>query len=218
MEALPLYQQIYSDLLEKIRDGTYLENKSLPAERVLCQMYHVSRSTIRRTLDELQKEGYIVKAQGNGNFVKPKVFDQKLTKVHSFASSLKEQHILIKNQILDYELVEGDKYLESLDIVRQRTPPGSRWHKLTRLRSAEAFPLMIETSYLLQSRFLALKPEVLRTVRFTPILRRIMAWRSQMRTRRCRLYCRQRRRGCCCRSRRTYRACSVSGSAMSRST
>ena len=88
MEALPLYQQIYSDLLEKIRDGTYLENKSLPAERVLCQMYHVSRSTIRRTLDELQKEGYIVKAQGNGNFVKPKVFDQKLTKFHSFASSL----------------------------------------------------------------------------------------------------------------------------------
>ena len=162
MEALPLYQQIYSDLLEKIRDGTYLENKSLPAERVLCQMYHVSRSTIRRTLDELQKEGYIVKAQGNGNFVKPKVFDQKLTKFHSFASSLKEQHILIKNQILDYELVEGDKYLESLDIVRQRTPPGSRWHKLTRLRSAEAFPLMIETSYLLQSRFLALKPEVLK--------------------------------------------------------
>lgn len=48
MEALPLYQQIYSDLLEKIRDGTYLENKSLPAERVLCQMYHVSRSMIRR--------------------------------------------------------------------------------------------------------------------------------------------------------------------------
>ena len=85
-----------------------------------------------------------------------------MTKFHSFASSLKEQHILIKNQILDYELVEGDKYLESLDIVRQRTPPGSRWHKLTRLRSAEAFPLMIETSYLLQSRFLALKPEVLK--------------------------------------------------------
>lgn len=72
MEALPLYQQIYSDLLEKIRDGTYLENKSLPAERELCQMYHVSRSTIRRTLDELQKEGYIVKAQGNGNFASPR--------------------------------------------------------------------------------------------------------------------------------------------------
>ena len=114
MEALPLYRQIYIDLLEKIRDGTYLENKSLPAERVLCHMYHVSRSTIRRTLDELQRDGYIVKAQGNGNFVKPKVFDQKLTKFHSFASSLKEQHILIRNQILDYELIEADRYLESL--------------------------------------------------------------------------------------------------------
>ena len=162
MEALPLYRQIYNDLLAKIRDGTYLENKSLPAERVRCHMYHVSRSTIRRTLDELQRDGYIVKAQGNGNFVKPKVFDQKLTKFHSFASSLKEQHILIRNQILDYELIEADRYLESLEVVRAHTPAGSRWHKLTRLRSAETFPLMIETSYLLQSRFLALKPEVLK--------------------------------------------------------
>ena len=162
MDAPPLYRQIYCDLLDKIRNGTYMENSSLPAERVLCRMYHVSRSTIRRTLDELQKDGYIIKAQGNGNFVKPKVFDQKLTKFHSFANSLKEQHILIRNQILDYELIEGDKYLESLDAVRKDTPPGSRWHKLTRLRSAETFPLMIETSYLLQSCFLSLKPDVLR--------------------------------------------------------
>ena len=162
MEALPLYRQIYDDLLEKIRDGTYLENKSLPAERVLCHMYHVSRSTIRRTLDELQRDGYIVKAQGNGNFVKPKVFDQKLTKFHSFASSLKEQHILIRNQILDYELIEADRYLDSLEVVRAHTPAGSRRPKLIRLRSAETFPLMIETSYLLQSRFLALKPEILK--------------------------------------------------------
>ena len=81
MENLPLYREIYYDLRNKIKDGTYSENNSLPAERVLCKMYRVSRSTIRRTLDELQKEGYIVKAQGNGNFIKPKIFEQKLTKV-----------------------------------------------------------------------------------------------------------------------------------------
>ncbi len=72
MEALPLYQQIYSDLLEKIRDGTYLENKSLPAERVLCQMYHVSRSTIRRTLDELQKEGYLLRRRATETLSSPR--------------------------------------------------------------------------------------------------------------------------------------------------
>ena len=162
MNEFPLYRQIYLDLQEKIENGFYSENTALPAERVLCEMYHVSRSTIRRTLDDLQQNGYIVKAQGNGNFVKPKMFDQGLTKFHSFAGNLKAQGILIKNKILGYELIETDRYLSSLDIVKRDTPPGSRWHKLTRLRSAETYPLMIETSYLLQSRFLSLKMDVLR--------------------------------------------------------
>lgn len=162
MDGISLYQDIYDDLRDKIERGIYSENTALPAERVLCRMYHVSRSTIRRSLEELHQNGYIVKAQGNGNFVKPKMFEQRLTKFHSFADSLKAQHILIKNQILDYELIETDKYLSSLEIVRQSCPPDTHWHKLVRLRSAEAFPLMIETSYLPQSRFMSLEPDILR--------------------------------------------------------
>lgn len=162
MDGMPLYQEIYNDLLEKIERWEYSENTPLPAERVLCTMYHVSRSTIRASLEALHKSGYIIKAHGNGNFIKPKMFEQRLTKFHSFASSLKAQHILIKNQILDYELIETDKYLDSLELVRQHFPRTILWHKLVRLRSAEAFPLMIETSYLPQSRFLSLEPEILR--------------------------------------------------------
>lgn len=162
MEDQPLYRKIYLDLRRKITNGTYSENLALPAERVLCQFYHVSRSTLRRSLDELQRDGYITKTQGNGNFVKPRMYDQKLTKFHSFANSLKTQHILIKNEILDYALIHSDKYLESIKLVKQLTPPESQWHKLTRLRSAETFPLMIETSYMLQSRFLAIKLDVLK--------------------------------------------------------
>lgn len=162
MDGVPVYREIYNDLRRKIENGYYSENTPLPAERVLCGMYHVSRSTIRNSLETLRGDGYIVKAHGNGNFIKPKMFEQKLTKFHSFAGSLKAQHILIKNQIVDYELVETDKYLGSLDIVRQNCPPSTRWHKLVRLRSAETFPLMIETSYLPQSRFMSLDADILR--------------------------------------------------------
>lgn len=162
MDGIPLYQEIYDDLRKKIEDGSYSENAPLPAERVLCQIYHVSRSTIRASLEELRRNDYIVKAHGNGNFVKPKMFEQKLTQFHSFAGSLKAQHILIKNQILDYELIESDKYMDSLDLAKLGAPRKIHWHKLTRLRSAETFPLMIETSYLPQSRFVALEPDVFR--------------------------------------------------------
>lgn len=163
MDGIPLYREIYEDIRRKIDSGEYSENAPLPAERVLCDMYHVSRSTIRASLEALYKAGYIVKVHGNGNFVKPKMFEQRLTKFHSFASSLKAQHILIKNQILDYDLIDAgaDKYLSSIEQVRHGDRQ-TRWHKLVRLRSAEAFPLMIETTYLPQSRFLSLEPDVLR--------------------------------------------------------
>lgn len=75
MEDMPLYRTIYDDLRKKIEDGTYSENVALPSERVLCQMYHVSRSTIRSALNELCRNDYIVKSHGNGNFVKPKMFE-----------------------------------------------------------------------------------------------------------------------------------------------
>lgn len=160
MDGIPLYREIYEDIRRKIDSGEYSENAPLPAERVLCDMYHVSRSTIRASLEALYKAGYIVKVHGNGNFVKPKMFEQRLTKFHSFASSLKAQHILIKNQILDYDLIDAgaDKYLSSIEQVRHGGRQ-TRWHKLVRLRSAEAFPLMIETTYLPQSRFLSLEPD-----------------------------------------------------------
>lgn len=162
MDGIPVYQEVYRDICKKIKDGTYSENSPLPAERVLCGMYNVSRSTLRHALNELARNGFIVKVHGNGNFVKAKSFAQKLTKFHSFAGSLKAQHILIKNQIVDYELIDTDKYLDSLELVRQKCPANTKWHKLVRLRSAETFPLMIETSYLPQSRFITIAADILR--------------------------------------------------------
>ncbi len=151
MEDMPLYLEIYEDLQKKIKDGEYPENTALPSERALCQMYHVSRSTIRAALEELCQNGYIIKSHGNGNFVKPKMFEQKMTKFHSFADSLKCQHHRITNLILSCELIDTDKYLSSLtgmDAIGK-----TRWFKLTRLRSTDSAPLMIETDYLAQSRF-----------------------------------------------------------------
>lgn len=163
MEADAVYQGIYVDISAKIKSGIYSENMPLPAERVLCGMYHVSRTTIRHALELLERKGYIVKAHGNGNFVKPQMFEQKLSKFHSFAGSLKAQHVVIKNAVLDYELIETDKYLDSLDPTLLGGTRALRWHKLVRLRFAEDFPLMIETSYLPQSRFLSLDMEYLKS-------------------------------------------------------
>ena len=158
--STPLYQEIYDDLLKKIDTGYYSEKTVLPSERALCSLYHVSRATIRRALEELRKNRFIETRQGSGNYVKPQVYEQPLSKFHSFAGSLKARHIEITNQLLHYEQLQNDKYL---DAVLPSDDTHMEWHKLIRLRLANGYPLMIETTYLPVNRFFRLDLEYLKT-------------------------------------------------------
>ncbi|MCW5952939.1 MAG: GntR family transcriptional regulator [Propionibacteriaceae bacterium] len=50
------------------------EGESLPSEAELCGEYGVSRITVRRAVDDLAKDGLVVKEQGRGTFVtRPRV-------------------------------------------------------------------------------------------------------------------------------------------------
>ena len=79
---------------------------------------------------------------------------------HSFAGALRAQHIEITNQILSYDLIEGDKYLSE---ALTENEGFSRWHKLVRLRLANGYPLMIETAYLPRERFFRLDLDYLKS-------------------------------------------------------
>ena len=59
MSDTALYKLVYQNILDSIKSGEYPENSHLPAERWLCDKYHVSRSTIRQALNMLKEEGYI---------------------------------------------------------------------------------------------------------------------------------------------------------------
>ncbi|MFV0240317.1 MAG: GntR family transcriptional regulator, partial [Lacrimispora sphenoides] len=149
MQSDALYLHVYQKILEGIRSFEYDENSPLPAERVICEKYHVSRATVRRALDKLKAEGYIYTLPNNGSFVRPQVFEQPLTKFYSFTDELKNSNIVIYNHIVEYELVRIDHALAK----KLAFPHGAMFHKLVRLRSAKEYPLMLETTYLPQERF-----------------------------------------------------------------
>ncbi len=66
---LPLYSQLREALLALLKSGEYREGDSFPTERELEQRFEVSRITVRRALDELVREGYLIAQQGRGTFV-----------------------------------------------------------------------------------------------------------------------------------------------------
>lgn len=155
MGSTPLYIQIYKSILASIKDGTYKENTALPSERELCEKYFVSRSTIRQTISLLKESDLVYAVQGKGNFIKPQVFVQPLTKGYSFTDTLKGDNVIIQNRIIEYTKETSDWALARATGYNEN----STFHKLTRLRSAKDYPLMIETTYLPTARFIRLDIE-----------------------------------------------------------
>lgn len=158
MSSESLYLLVYQKILNSfILSAEYPENSPLPSERFLSDKYHVSRSTVRQALEKLQDDGYIYTVHGNGSFKKPQIFEQDLSQFYSFTDELKNNNILIHNNIIDYRLIQLNRTLSS----RLGFAEGSDFHKLVRLRSAKEYPLMLETTYLPKSRFHRINPDVL---------------------------------------------------------
>ena len=64
------YEQIARDIYNDIASGKYEPGSQLALEKEMCAQYGVSRITVKRAVDELVKQGLVVKRRGSGTFVK----------------------------------------------------------------------------------------------------------------------------------------------------
>ncbi len=71
-DPMPLYYKLESVLRTAIEAGQYSLGSALPSERQLGELYGVSRITVRRALETLQRDGLIWRGRGRrgGSFVK----------------------------------------------------------------------------------------------------------------------------------------------------
>lgn len=70
LDKLPLHKKVYEQLRKHISEGIYKEGDLLPSENELCNLHGATRPTIRKALDRLTAEGFILRHQGKGSIVK----------------------------------------------------------------------------------------------------------------------------------------------------
>lgn len=70
--ATPYYLQVREAILREIQEGKYRPGDRIPAEMELCDLYGVSRPTVRQALDDLVHEGLLLREKGRGTFVTEK--------------------------------------------------------------------------------------------------------------------------------------------------
>lgn len=74
------YIEIFEFYKEKIISGEIKENEKLPTEQEIGQIFSVSRHTVRQSIVELEKEGYIYREKSKGAYAKRL---DKIKKTHS---------------------------------------------------------------------------------------------------------------------------------------
>lgn len=100
---IPLYFQLKSLLLAEIEDGTYLADSLIPTEKELCDMFHISRTTVRQALAELVQEGYLYRVKSKGTFVaRPKIRQDFMQKLESFNEQIIRTHRVPSTEVLGF--------------------------------------------------------------------------------------------------------------------
>lgn len=65
----PLYRQIKGLILQSLDSGEWRPGEVIPSEMELAVRFGVSQGTVRKAVDELAAENYLLRRQGKGTFV-----------------------------------------------------------------------------------------------------------------------------------------------------
>lgn len=84
----PLYITIMQILKERIIEGTYALQSMLPTEIELEEEFKVSKITIRKAIELLEREGYVKKQSGKGTTILSNAIFNKLSNGSTFSQLL----------------------------------------------------------------------------------------------------------------------------------
>ncbi|HNW58007.1 MAG TPA: GntR family transcriptional regulator [Bacteroidales bacterium] len=93
---IPRHRRLYEVLRKHILDGVYKEGDLLPSENELCQIYGMTRPTVRQSLSTLANDGYIRKHQGKGSIVHQLPREIGILSVSGTTSALGDRNLKTK--------------------------------------------------------------------------------------------------------------------------
>jgi GntR family transcriptional regulator len=126
------------DLVEQLAVGD-----AIPSERQLSADFGVSRLTVRAALDELVREGYLVRRHGSGTFVSEPKIAQELT-MTSFTDDMRRRGLQPASKTLDLHTTPAGARLGRMLHVSPSEPV----LVAVRLRLADGESMAIETVHI----------------------------------------------------------------------
>lgn len=132
-----------------IRQNHLGANMKLPSERDMSLLWGLSRTSVRRAINRLINAGELYNKVGSGTYVaEPKVL-RNLQNYIPFKETVTQAGHQFTTVVLSAGIIESNKQIAANLEVRL----GHKVYALTRLRSIDGRPFMVDTSYLDIQRF-----------------------------------------------------------------
>ncbi len=148
-EKAPLYDLIEQNLRQLIMSGQLNIGESVPSEWELVNLYGVSRLTVRNALDNLTRQGWLVKRHGVGTFVThPTVTEISPSKL-SFSEQMRAIGRKPSSRLVSLRVMPAEAEVAK----RLKLEQGQPVVEIVRVRLADGEPVLLETSCLSQKRF-----------------------------------------------------------------
>ena len=136
---IPVYYQLKNDLISKISEGVWKPGDCIASERELCEIYGVSRMTIRQAIGELVQEGILLRVKGKGTFVCEQTFKQK--DMMSFTEIIKQMGKNLRSELVEFEKIETPDDLSDIFSLDEL-------YKITRKRIVDEECVALERVYI----------------------------------------------------------------------
>ena len=144
--SVPLHTQISDYLLEKISTKQYKLGERLPSERELCELFGVSRITVRKAIGELIAQHKVHSVAGMGSFVAFPTMNDMVRPLSSFTEDMAQRGMNAFSKILDAVTQKADADLAA----RMKINKGDEIIFLKRLRlvNPDNIPVAIQNSFI----------------------------------------------------------------------
>ncbi|EKF18242.1 GntR family transcriptional regulator [Nitratireductor pacificus] len=138
----PLYLRLRRLLEEAITGGLIGEGEAIPTERDIAELADLSRVTVRRAVDDLVKQGRLIRRHGSGTFVAPSVarVEQSLSLLTSFTEDMARRGLSSRSEWLERAVVAPSPD----EMMVLGLSVGDMVSRLERLRIAGDVPMAIE--------------------------------------------------------------------------
>jgi GntR family transcriptional regulator len=142
----PAYRTIYNTLIQEIRDGKYKTGQLLPTENMIKKRFGFSRTTVRRALELLSRDGYVEAQQGRGTVVLDFTTVQRLNELTSISETLKSRGFTVYTKSMHIDSVKAIPKVADALMVKE----GETVVRIQRVQCAQDQPIAIMTNYLIE--------------------------------------------------------------------